>query len=152
MPGRLQGTLLTCPVDYCPAGVQGTVLGITVDLSALPYLLRLFPSPHRAGVPGWLVPVDSDCAGQRRAISRGSVHPRSETRVEFGGGALFLLGQAFRSERRAGVGSEAFRSERQARVRSGRRSSLARPSGRKLVHPFVLLLGFWASPGVACRS
>ena len=26
---------------YCPAGVQGTVLGIAVDLSALPYLLRL---------------------------------------------------------------------------------------------------------------
>ena len=26
---------------YCPAGVQGTVLGIAVDLSVLPYLLRL---------------------------------------------------------------------------------------------------------------
>ena len=31
---------------YCPAGVQGTVLGIAVDLSALPYFLCLFPSPH----------------------------------------------------------------------------------------------------------
>ena len=28
---------------YCPAGVQGTVLGITIDLSASPYLLRLIP-------------------------------------------------------------------------------------------------------------
>ena len=27
--------------QYCPAGVQGTVLGIAVDLCALPYLLRL---------------------------------------------------------------------------------------------------------------
>ena len=64
---------------YCPAGVQGTVLGIAVDLSALPYLLRPFPGPHRAGVPGRLVPVGSDCASQRRAVSRGSVYPRSKS-------------------------------------------------------------------------
>ena len=57
-----------------------------VDLSALPYLLRLFPGPHRAGVPGRLVPVDSDYASQRRAICRGSVHPRSEMRVGVGSG------------------------------------------------------------------
>ena len=31
---------------YCPASVQGTVLGIAVDLSALPYFLHLFPSPY----------------------------------------------------------------------------------------------------------
>ena len=47
---------------YYPAGVQGTVLGIAVDLGALPYFLRLFSSPYRAGVPGRLVPVGSDCA------------------------------------------------------------------------------------------
>ena len=75
MPERLQGTLLTCPVGYCPAGVQGTVLGIAVDLSALPYLLRLFPGPHRAGVLGGLVPVGSDCASWRGAVSRGLAHP-----------------------------------------------------------------------------
>ena len=51
-------------IGYCPAGVQGTVLGIVVDLSALPYFLRLFPSPYRADVPGWLVPVGSVCASR----------------------------------------------------------------------------------------
>ena len=40
---------------YCPAGVQGTVLGIAVDLSVVSYFLSLFPSPYRAGVPGRLV-------------------------------------------------------------------------------------------------
>ena len=45
---------------YCSAGIQGTVLGIAVDLSALPYFLRPFPSPHRAGVSGRLVLVGSD--------------------------------------------------------------------------------------------
>ena len=78
MPRRLQGTLLTSPINYCPTGVQGTVLGITVDLSALPYLLRPFLGPHRAGIPDRLVLVGSDYASQRRAVSRGSVHPRSE--------------------------------------------------------------------------
>ena len=50
---------------YCPAGVQGTVLGIMVDLSALPYVLHPFPGPYRAGVPGRSVPVGSDCASRR---------------------------------------------------------------------------------------
>ena len=31
---------------YYPIGVQGTVFGIAVDLSALPYFLRLFPGPY----------------------------------------------------------------------------------------------------------
>ena len=64
MPGRLQGTLLTCHVGYYPTGVHGSILGIAVDLSALPYLLRPFPDPHQAGVPGQLVLVGSDCASQ----------------------------------------------------------------------------------------
>ena len=67
---------------YCPTGVQGMVLDITVDLSALPYLLCLFPGPYRAGVPSQLVLVGSDCASRRRAVSRGSAPPRSKTRVE----------------------------------------------------------------------
>ena len=66
---------------YCPVGVQGTVLGIVVDLSALPYLVHPFPGPHRARVLDRLVPVGSDCASRRRAVSRGSVRPQSETRV-----------------------------------------------------------------------
>ena len=60
---------------YCPAGVQGTFLGIAVDLSALSYFLRLFPNPYRAGVPGQLVLVGSDCASWRRAVSMGLAHP-----------------------------------------------------------------------------
>ena len=39
-------TLLGKVVGYCPAGVQGTVLDIAVDLSALLYFLRLFPGPY----------------------------------------------------------------------------------------------------------
>ena len=39
---------------YCPAGAQGTVLGIVVDLSALPYLLRLILGSSPSGHP-WLV-------------------------------------------------------------------------------------------------
>ena len=66
---------------YCPTGVQGTVLGIAVDLSALPYFLRPFPGPHRACVPDRLVLVGSDYANWRRAISRGSTYSRSEKRV-----------------------------------------------------------------------
>jgi hypothetical protein len=49
---------------------------------------------------------------------------------------MFLLSQAFQSERRAKVGS-------------GRHSSLARPSDRRLDHPSGLSLGFWAGPGFA---
>ena len=71
-------------VGYCPAGIQGMVLGIVVDLSVLPYLLRPFLGPHRAVIPGRLVPVGSDCASWRRAVSRGLVYPRSETWVGVG--------------------------------------------------------------------
>ena len=97
---------------------------------------------YRAGVPGRLVPVGYDCASRRGAVSRGSAHSRSEKRVEVGSSvlarpsgrrgrlevgrcrkrALFLLCEAFQVERRAEVGS-------------GRRSSSARPSGRRLDRP-----------------
>ena len=91
---------------YYPAGVQGTVLGIAVDLSALPYYLRLFPSPYRAGVPGQLVSVGSDCASRKGAVSRGSVHLRSEKRVGVGSGVGpgLPVGEAVR--RRAGDRNE----------------------------------------------
>ena len=94
MPGRSQSTV--------SAGVQGTIHGITVDLSALPYFLHPFPGPYRAGVPSRLVPVGSDCVSRRRVVSRGSVHPRSETRVGVGSGVL-----ARPSGRRDGLESEA---------------------------------------------
>ena len=87
---------------HYPIGAHRTVVGIAVDLSALPYFLCLFPGPYRAGIPGRLVPVDSDCASQRRAVSRGSVYPWSEMRVK----AEVVFGQAFRSERPSGGGPE----------------------------------------------
>ena len=76
-------------------------LVLRFDLCTLSYFLCPFPSPYRAGVPGRLVPVSSDCASRRRAVSRGSAHPRrrgSESEVVFG--------QAFRSERPSGGGPE----------------------------------------------
>ena len=105
-------------VGYCPAGVQGTVLGIAVDLSALPYFLHLFPSPYRAGIPSRFVLVGSDCASQRGAIGRGLVHSRSEKRVGVGSGVWPGLPVGEAVQRWAGVGSE-------------RCSSLVRPSGRR---------------------
>ena len=66
--------------------VISIVLGIAVDLSALPYFLRPFPGPYRAGVSGQLVPVGSDCASRRGVVSRGSAHPRSEKWVGVGSG------------------------------------------------------------------
>ena len=90
------------------------VLRLAVDLSALSYFLHPFPGPYRAGVPGRLVLVGSDCASWRRAVSSGSAHPRLGTRVGVGSGVWpgLLVGEAI--QRWAGVGSEAFRSERQA--------------------------------------
>ena len=122
------------------------------DLCALPYFLRPFPGSYRAGVPGRLVPVGSDCASRRGAVSRGSVFFRSEKRV---GVRSDILARPFGRRGRPEVGwrpKRALRSERQARVGSGRLSSSARPSGRRLDRPSGLSLGFWAGPGVARRS
>ena len=55
-------TLLGKVARYYLAGVQGTFLGIAVDLSALPYFFCPFPGPYRAGVPGQLVLVGFDRA------------------------------------------------------------------------------------------
>ena len=101
-------------IGYCPAGVQGTFLGIAVDLGALLYFFRLFHGPYRAGVPGRLVLVGSDYASRRRAVSRGSTHSWSEKWVGVRSGVWpglpvgeagrsrkrtpFLLGQVFWSE------------------------------------------------------
>ena len=47
------------------------VLGIAVDLSALPYLFRLLPGPTPSRRPGQSFPVGPDRVGQERAASRG---------------------------------------------------------------------------------
>ena len=63
------------------------------DLYALSYFLWTFPGPYRAGVPGRLVPVGSDCASRRGGVSRGSTHSRrrsgSEPEVVFWPGLPF---------------------------------------------------------------
>ena len=139
-------------VGYCPTGVQGMVLGIAVGLSALPYFLRPFSGPYRAGVPGRLVLVG--CASWRGAVSRGSMHPRSEKRVEVRSGVWLglLVGEAI--WRRARVGSERCSS-------SGRRggpeseAGIVPPRSNLPVGDWIALsacrLGFWADLGVACR-
>ena len=121
------------PYWYYLAGVQGTVLGIAVDLSALPYFLHSFPGPHRAGIPDRLVLVGSDCASRRRAVIRGSAHPWLETQVGVGGGVWpgLPVGEAVR---------------RRARVASERCSSLARPSGQRLDRPSGLSFRYLGQP------
>ena len=131
------------------------VLGIAVDLSALSYFLYQFLGSYRAGVPGRLVPVGSDCASWRGVVSMGSAHPRSEKRVGVRSGVWpgLPVGEAI---------------QRWARVRSERCSSLVRPSGRRggseseegtvppqpglSVGDWIALLacplGIWVGPGV----
>ena len=115
---RVAGYPSDMPCWYYPIGVQGTVLGIAVDLSALSYFLHPFPGPHRAGVPGRLVLVGSDCASRRGAVSRGSAHSRSEKRVGVGSGfwPSLPVGEAV---------------QRRARARSESCSSFVRPSGQR---------------------
>ena len=61
-------------------------LGIAVDLGALLYFFRPFPSPYRAGVPGRLVPVGSGLRQSKRSCKQG-----------FG---AFLVGEANQSQKR----------------------------------------------------
>ena len=110
-------------------------LVLRLTLSALPYFLRLFPGPYRAGIPGRLVPVGSDCVSRRGAVSRGSAHPRSEKRVGVRSGVGPSLSIEEAVQRRAGDRSERSGRRGWARVGSGRRSSSAMPSGRRLDCP-----------------
>ena len=131
---------------YCSTGVQGTILGIAVDLSALPYFLRPFPGPYRAGVPGRLDPVGFDCASWRGVVSRGSVHSWSEKRVGVESGVWpgLSVGEAVR--RWAGDQSE----------RSGRRggpkseAGVIPPRPGLLIRDWIVLLacrlGIWVGP------
>ena len=79
---------MDCRPYFVDTGVHGTVLGIAVNLSALPYFLRLFPSPYRAGVLVRSVLVGSDCTSRRGAISRASAHSRSEKQGGVDSGTL----------------------------------------------------------------
>ena len=127
------------------------VLGIAVDLSALPYFLRLFPGPYRAGVPGRLASVGPDCSSRRGAVGRGSTSSWSEKRV---GAGSCVEARPFGRRGRPEVGwrpKRALRSERWAGVRSGRRSSSARPSGWRLDRPSGLSFMFLGWPR-SCAS
>jgi len=122
------------------------VLGIEVDLSALPYFLHLFPGPYRAGIPGRLVPVSSDRASRRRAVSRGLTHPRSETQV---GVRRSALARPFGRRGRLKVGwrpKRALWSKRWPESEKRLSFSLARPSDRRLDCPSGLLFTYLGWP------
>ena len=123
-------------------------LVLLFDLCALPYFLRPFPGPYPAGVPGRSVLVGSDRASQRRVVSRGLAHPRSETQV--GDESRVWLGLP--------VGEAVQRWARDQSERSGRRGGLEseavavppRP-GLPVGDQIALLacrLGTWAGPRV----
>jgi len=117
-------------VGYYPVGAQGTVLGIAVDLSALPCFLRLFHSPYRVGVSGRLVTVGSDLRQSERSCKQGfGASPVGEA----GRSRKWCLARPSGRRGRPEAGwrpKGALRSERRARVGSGHRSSSARPFGR----------------------
>ena len=59
--------------------------------------LRMSSGSYRIGVPGRMAPVGSECAGQRRAVSRVPMSPDwRDAGLE---SEVALLGQAFRLER-----------------------------------------------------
>ena len=128
------------------------------DLCVLPYFLCPFPGPYRVSVPGRLVPVGSDCAGRRRAVSRGSVYPWSEKRVGVGCRALVRP-----SGRRHGLESKAMLPSPRPGLPVGgagrsQKWCLARPSGRR-GHPEAgwrpkraLQSERWARVGSGCHS
>ena len=57
---------------------QGTVFSIAVNLSALPYLLRMLPGPTPSRRPDQSFPVGPDRVGREREASKGLAYPRSE--------------------------------------------------------------------------
>ena len=122
------------------------------DLCAMPYFLHLFPGPYRASVPGRLVLVGSDRTSRGRAVSRGSVHPRSEMRAEVGSGVWpgLLVREAIRRQARD-------RSERfgQRGGPESEASAVAPRPGLPVGDWIALLachLGIWVDPGVYATS
>ena len=114
----------------------------TVVLTCEPCLafLRTSPSPYRAGVPGRLIPIGSNRANRRRAVSRGWAYPRSES----AGSELevVLLARLFGQRGRPEAGwrpDRALRSKRWARA------------GKRVL--FLLGLTFWLEIGsLLCPS
>ena len=81
MSGKLYSVRLTWPdgtVLQVRRAWQGMVLGIAIDLSALPYLLRLLPGPTPSRRPSRLFPVGPDRVGRERETSKGPTYPWSE--------------------------------------------------------------------------
>ena len=133
--------------EYC--SVQGMVPG-TVVLTCEPCLtfLRTSPGSYRAGVPGRMATVGSECAGWRRVVSR--VPAISDRSREVGVGSS-VLGQAFRSERPSGGGwspKRALRSERWAEVVDERAPFLFGQTFRSVTGPPFqpVVLYSWAGP------
>ena len=82
--------------EYC--SMQGMVPG-TVVLTCEPCLafLRTSSGSYRAGVPGRMAPVGSECAGRRRAVSRVPTSPGRRdmgSESEVGLGAGLPIGEA----------------------------------------------------------
>ena len=122
-------------IGYYPVGVQGTVLGIPVDferpaLFAPPVSWSLPSGRPRSVGPSqlWLCQSEKSYK-QRFGVSSVGDTGRSRKRC---------IGQAFRSERRAGVGSR-------------RRFSLARPFSRRLDRPSGLSFRYLGRPR-SCAS
>ena len=83
MSERLHSARLACPggtVLQVRRAWQGMVLGIAVDLSALPYLLQLLPGPTPSRCPGRSFPVGPDRVGREREARKGPAYPWSEER------------------------------------------------------------------------
>ena len=110
-------TILFCvrvAAEYC--SMQGMVPG-TVVLTCEPCLafLRTSSGSYRTGVPGRMAPIDSECAGRRRAVSR---VPMSPGRRDAGSESEVGLGAGFRSRPSGDSWSpnRALRSDRWAEV------------------------------------
>ena len=105
-----------------------------------------------------MVLVGSDCASRRRAVSRGSVHSRSEKWVIDGSECRSSLARP--SGRRGRPESEASAVPPRLCLpvgggpesEAGVGPPLTRRSDQRLDHPSGMLLGFWAGPGVVRRS
>ena len=126
-------------IGYYPVGVQGTVLGTMVDLSALPYFLRSFPGPYRADIPSRLVLASSDCASRRRAVSKVSTYPGRRRGVRVRNGAF---GQAFQSERPSGGGLETKASAPVGEVGQSQKAGVVPPRPDLLVGDWIALLAY----------
>ena len=117
--------------------------------------LRTSSGSYRAGVPGRMALVGSECAGRRRAVS---MIPTSPGRRDVGLESEVAL-WARPSDRRGRPEASGGRSKCSDRSggpkgsTSGRRSFRSRPSGRRLGRPSGLLyLDSWAEPWHRSRS